>query len=226
MSSIYPSPGEGEADVARQATGSSHGIKPLDVSLDRANRCGWPPGLDADRDQRRHKFGVTDGTGDEIGKPQKRQEAQEEQREENHRQPPGKGRDARQSETAGDHRNNQTDHSPAQHRRLLGPAFNVGHRAKFRSRNVAIAGRQEIIVWGVGTVATLGGPVAQWLEPAAHNGLVAGSSPAGPTNTIGGHFLHCWKSLSVTADRAWLRCSRLLRLRWFIRINPLPFPLG
>src|SRR4051794_5117569 len=28
------------------------------------------------------------------------------------------------------------------------------------------------------------GPVAQWLEPAAHNGLVAGSSPAGPTNEI------------------------------------------
>jgi hypothetical protein len=27
----------------------------------------------------------------------------------------------------------------------------------------------------------LPGPVAQWLEPAAHNGLVAGSSPAGPT---------------------------------------------
>ncbi len=27
------------------------------------------------------------------------------------------------------------------------------------------------------------GPVAQWLEPAAHNGLVAGSSPARPTNT-------------------------------------------
>ncbi len=26
------------------------------------------------------------------------------------------------------------------------------------------------------------GPVAQWLEPTAHNGLVAGSSPAGPTN--------------------------------------------
>ena len=25
------------------------------------------------------------------------------------------------------------------------------------------------------------GPVAQWLEPAAHNGLVAGSSPARPT---------------------------------------------
>jgi hypothetical protein len=28
------------------------------------------------------------------------------------------------------------------------------------------------------------GPVAQWLEPAAHNGLVAGSSPARPTNKI------------------------------------------
>src|ERR1700693_4371173 len=26
------------------------------------------------------------------------------------------------------------------------------------------------------------GPVAQWLEPAAHNGLVGGSSPPGPTN--------------------------------------------
>ena len=26
-----------------------------------------------------------------------------------------------------------------------------------------------------------GGPVAQWLEPTAHNGLVGGSSPPGPT---------------------------------------------
>ncbi len=26
------------------------------------------------------------------------------------------------------------------------------------------------------------GPVAQWLEPAAHNRLVGGSSPPGPTN--------------------------------------------
>lgn len=30
------------------------------------------------------------------------------------------------------------------------------------------------------------GPVAQWLEPTAHNGLVAGSSPAGPTNALFG----------------------------------------
>ena len=28
------------------------------------------------------------------------------------------------------------------------------------------------------------GPVAQWLEPTAHNGLVAGSSPAGPTTDV------------------------------------------
>ena len=28
------------------------------------------------------------------------------------------------------------------------------------------------------------GPVAQWLEPTAHNGLVAGSSPAGPTTAF------------------------------------------
>jgi hypothetical protein len=43
---------------------------------------------------------------------------------------------------------------------------------------------------GCGTVARrfprrpAAGPVAQWLEPAAHNGLVAGSSPAGPTSEI------------------------------------------
>jgi hypothetical protein len=40
---------------------------------------------------------------------------------------------------------------------------------------------------GGGTVAGLrkqrlaAGPVAQWLEPAAHNGLVPGSSPGRPT---------------------------------------------
>jgi hypothetical protein len=51
------------------------------------------------------------------------------------------------------------------------------------------------IVRGVRTVAcrvcgTPAGPVAQWLEPAAHNGLVAGSSPAGPTSlrSLCGHF--------------------------------------
>jgi hypothetical protein len=32
--------------------------------------------------------------------------------------------------------------------------------------------------------ATSAAAVTQWLEPIAHNGLVAGSSPAGPTNTL------------------------------------------
>jgi hypothetical protein len=31
------------------------------------------------------------------------------------------------------------------------------------------------------TNSALGGPVAQWSEPAAHNRLVGGSSPSGPT---------------------------------------------
>src|SRR5215472_13417237 len=40
------------------------------------------------------------------------------------------------------------------------------------------------IVWGmrVGLPASARiGPVAQWLEPTAHNGLVGGSNPPGPT---------------------------------------------
>jgi hypothetical protein len=56
-----------------------------------------------------------------------------------------------------------------------------------RSRHCPIA---IVAVNDGGTVAgrftrpLAAGPVAQWLEPAAHNGLVAGSSPAGPTNEI------------------------------------------
>src|SRR6185503_8514903 len=56
-------------------------------------------------------------------------------------------------------------------------------------RNREVAGRFGGRLSGKGTVSlrpdnpllSLEGPVAQWLEPAAHNGLVAGSSPAGPT---------------------------------------------
>lgn len=40
------------------------------------------------------------------------------------------------------------------------------------------------------------GPVAQWLELAAHNGLVAGSSPAGPTIFSMG-YRHLTERLSV-----------------------------
>lgn len=36
--------------------------------------------------------------------------------------------------------------------------------------------------WSAGYRTFRAGPVAQWLEPAAHNRLVGGSSPSGPTN--------------------------------------------
>jgi hypothetical protein len=36
------------------------------------------------------------------------------------------------------------------------------------------------------------GPVAQWLEPTAHNGLVGGSNPPGPT-------MHCFVSFDLNA---------------------------
>jgi hypothetical protein len=46
------------------------------------------------------------------------------------------------------------------------------------------AGIGEAIAWPLEPPRH--GPVAQWLEPAAHNGLVGGSSPPGPTNNING----------------------------------------
>src|SRR5262245_47158248 len=44
------------------------------------------------------------------------------------------------------------------------------------------------------------GPVAQWLEPTAHNGLVGGSSPPGPTSLS--------NRLAVERTRAPRRCQR------------------
>src|SRR6266478_5611716 len=74
------------------------------------------------------------------------------------------------------------------------------------------------IVRGGGTVACrfkrqlAAGPVAQWLEPAAHNGLVAGSSPAGPTTLRPSGYAwrsHAYRrSLSETkAKTDWCRCE-------------------
>ena len=40
------------------------------------------------------------------------------------------------------------------------------------------------------------GPVAQWLERAAHNRLVAGSNPAGPTNKSKPRLI-AWKTVSL-----------------------------
>ena len=57
------------------------------------------------------------------------------------------------------------------------------------------------------------GPVAQWLEPAAHNGLVAGSSPARPTTLRRAFFAepaemsHPWMKIVAGA-------SRSARTRW------------
>ncbi len=47
------------------------------------------------------------------------------------------------------------------------------------------------------------GPVAQWLEPTAHNGLVAGSSPAGPTSLRS--LRELW--LGKPAQGDWGRCE-------------------
>ena len=41
------------------------------------------------------------------------------------------------------------------------------------------------------------GPVAQWLEPAAHNRLVGGSSPSGPTRCPNLHGLQMWLDIRV-----------------------------
>ena len=60
------------------------------------------------------------------------------------------------------------------------------------------------------------GPVAQWLEPTAHNGLVGGSSPPGPTtySRANGDFLkarklpHIWRASLL---RVVLRRDRVVR---------------
>src|SRR3984885_226687 len=87
--------------------------------------------------------------------------------------------------------------------------------------------------------AVPGGPVAQWLEPAAHNGLVAGSSPAGPTNEIRGllnlvldhrrakemkpWMEHRGKARTSTPN-AELRASTLKPQPWTARTMRLPRP--
>jgi hypothetical protein len=58
-----------------------------------------------------------------------------------------------------------------------GEFFSLGLRSE-KSRKVTLAVGQGMMR----SRPRLPGPVAQRLEPAAHNGLVAGSSPARPTN--------------------------------------------
>jgi hypothetical protein len=47
----------------------------------------------------------------------------------------------------------------------------------------AVAGRGHALYWGR-ACCLAPGPVAQRLEPTAHNGLVGGSSPPGPTSIL------------------------------------------
>ena len=63
------------------------------------------------------------------------------------------------------------------------------HRCRRALARTAIVGAEATLYGraGIGEAARpleppRQGPVAQWLEPAAHNGLVGGSSPPGPTN--------------------------------------------
>ena len=77
------------------------------------------------------------------------------------------------------------------------------------------------------------GPVAQWLEPAAHNGLVAGSSPAGPTVFSNGL---CRSSLPCSPTGQWFdQCltsfspepnatSSILKVIWVIvPVHPIKY---
>ena len=43
------------------------------------------------------------------------------------------------------------------------------------------------------------GPVAQWLEHAAHNRVVMGSNPIGPTRIARSILSRCWKRVSTVA---------------------------
>src|SRR5262245_64505441 len=48
-------------------------------------------------------------------------------------------------------------------------------------RSIVWDGRMPVVGAAAGSRRARTGPVAQWLEPTAHNGLVGGSSPPGPT---------------------------------------------
>ena len=119
----------------------------------------------------------------------------------------GELRNVGKAEASGDQRQNEKQDSPAKHTYLLlvikasllrggglaGIAFEHRRitpttRDMFPMTGTLDCPEASVIVWGCCTVVCLplrapAGPVAQWLEPTAHNGLVPGSSPGGPTNT-------------------------------------------
>src|SRR5438046_4824517 len=60
--------------------------------------------------------------------------------------------------------------------------------------------RQHAVAYMWDSAPRIAGPVAQWLEPTAHNGLVGGSSPPGPTTNLFG-FLKLRASFAFTDHR-------------------------
>ncbi len=64
--------------------------------------------------------------------------------------------------------------------------------------------------------ATRVGPVAQWLEPAAHNRLVGGSSPSGPTIIIVYQYLRVnfFVRLARSLWRTFAHCFDFVDLWW------------
>ncbi len=55
------------------------------------------------------------------------------------------------------------------------------HKNRGGSKQTVMEGDKHPFAARPKSSPSLEGPVAQWLEPAAHNGLVPGSSPGGPT---------------------------------------------
>ena len=87
------------------------------------------------------------------------------------------------------------------------PASSRTHGESRSSRNAAasvtIVGAGATLYGRAGIGEAIGplepprqGPVAQWLEPAAHNGLVGGSSPPGPTTQS-----HVWGNFPAAGEK-------------------------
>src|SRR5260370_37565367 len=120
---------------------------------------------------------------------------------------------------------NESRWGPAGRREDRRPPAVVGAGATLYGR----AGIGEAMAWPLEPPRQ--GPVAQWLEPAAHNGLVGGSSPPGPTILLratrfagfasfliakqdalrslgGGGLSECATSICCKANRLWSTLCR------------------
>ena len=72
------------------------------------------------------------------------------------------------------------------------------------------------------------GPVAQGLERTAHNGLVGGSIPSGPTNSALDPLFHSWRRRSRGAGKIvrYGRIDSALEIRLFFWIHAVIQPLN